>query len=106
MWGSALRCGGPSASPVQAAWEAAAGRGPAPPEAGAVLFGSAPIEFGIEIKTGCTSSILGGRRLFFDHSQVCAVARPLLIGAGCLVQEAEGAAKTLVTLDLTLDGGP
>jgi hypothetical protein len=30
MWGSALRCGGPSARPVQAAWEAAAGRGPAP----------------------------------------------------------------------------
>jgi uncharacterized OB-fold protein len=31
MWGSALRCGGPSARPVQAAWEAVAGRGPAPP---------------------------------------------------------------------------
>jgi Flp pilus assembly protein TadD len=32
MWGSAVRCGGPSARPVQAAWEAAAGRGPAPLE--------------------------------------------------------------------------
>jgi hypothetical protein len=30
MWGSALRCGGPSARPVQAAWEVAAGRGPGP----------------------------------------------------------------------------
>jgi hypothetical protein len=31
--GSALRCGGPPARSVRAAWEAAAGRGPAPPEA-------------------------------------------------------------------------
>ena len=54
----------------------------------------------------CTSSILGSRRLFFDYSQVCAVARPLLMRAGWLVQKAEGAAKTLGTLDLTLDGGP
>jgi hypothetical protein len=34
------------------------------------------------------------------------VAGLLLIGVGWLVQEAEGAAKTLGTLDLTLEGGP
>jgi hypothetical protein len=49
---------------------------------------------------------LGSRRLFFDYSQGCAVAGLLLMGACRLVQEAEGAAKTLGTLDLTLDGGP
>jgi hypothetical protein len=64
------------------------------------------IAFGIEITIGCTFSILGSRRLFFDYPQVCAVARPLLMGVGWLVQEAEGAAKALGTLDLTLDGGP
>ena len=30
----------------------------------------------------------------------------MLVGVGWLVQEAEGAAKTLGPLDLTLDGGP
>jgi len=67
---------------------------------------SALIELGIEFTIRCTSSILGSRRLFFDYSQVCAVAGPLVIGVGRPVQEAEGAAKTLGTLDLTLDGGP
>jgi hypothetical protein len=60
----------------------------------------------IEFTMRCTSSILGSRRLFFDYFQGCAVAGLLLMGVGWLVQEAEGAAKTLGTLDLTLDGGP
>jgi hypothetical protein len=60
----------------------------------------------IEIPIWCTPSILGSRRLFFGCSQGSAVARPLLVGVGWLVREAEGAVEAPVPVDLALDGGP
>jgi hypothetical protein len=60
----------------------------------------------LEDAFGGRTLILDSRRLFFGWSQGCAVARPLLIGVGWLVQEAEGAAEAPVPVDLTLDSGP